>query len=249
MHSARVVPAAPRRDHAEHLAPFPPDIIWTWVATRQADHLVLPVQGRRSIFVAWPPGSYCELCSAIVSSGYAGPASGDRVHFPSATVHQVCEPCARRSLDLEPLELTGHRCVDACTDRLHLEVVGADELTSAGLALPGRPGSGRGIATPAGASRARSTAAGGSRARAASAGSENAADDRTDRDDSIPHAGASSGDASSTLDSLSARGWQIAEITALPRRCAHGTHRQVAVWIEPIRALPWPTERDDPWVW
>lgn len=229
MHSTRVVPTAPRLDNAEDLPPFPPDTIWTWVATRQPDHLVLPVHGRRSIFVSWPPGSYCETCSAIVSYGYAGPVSGDRAHFPSATVHRVCEPCARRSLGLGPAELTGHRCVDACTDRLHLEVVDVKELASADLDIASVPNR--------------------VRASIVTAGDGAVADDGCARKTQGPGTIPGSEEPSSPLGTLTARGWQIAEITALPRRCSHGTQRHAAVWIEPIRPLPWPTERDDPWVW
>lgn len=229
MHGPRVVQSAPRPERGEDLAPFPPDTMWTWVASRQLDHLVLPIAGRRSIFVAWPPGSFCEICSVIGPAGYAGPVSGDRAHFPSSTVHQVCEPCARRSLDLGPIELTGHCCVEACTDRLHLEVVSTEALGV--VTGPSRTGASSTESNIAMVTDRTSTASGSS------------------LHGSSPAADAGSDEAASLVETLTARGWRIAEITAFPRRWSHGTQQRAALWIEPIRALPWPTQHDDPWVW
>lgn len=216
--NAKVLHGLPSLDDDEELVSFPPDTSWTWVATRQLDHLVLPVDGQRSIYVAWPPGSYCDKCSVITRFGYAGPVSGERAHFPSTTLHRVCEACARRALSLAPDELTGHCCVSACSDRLHLEVTTSEDLAGAGLLHAGdSPG-----------------------ARA--------------RDVIARHAPVTVGDLGPTatpvtMATLGLRGWRIAEITALKRRWSSDPLHQWAVWIEPIRALPWPAQRDDPWVW
>lgn len=103
--------------------PYPPGATWSMIAMHQPDRMVLPVEGRRSIYTSWPPGSFCEHCGLTGSEGYVGHVTGDRAHFPASHLHRACLPCARRSLQLEPGELTGHVCGDHCTDRLHLELV------------------------------------------------------------------------------------------------------------------------------
>jgi len=175
--------------------PFPFGATWSMISLRQMDHLVLPVAGRRSIYATWPPGSFCEVCGIIVDQGYVGSVPGDRVHFPSAKLHRTCEACVRQELRLEASELTGHVCVERCTDRLHLELVDI-----AGMPLP--------VAK-------------------------------------LP-------DRHPQLLSLQARGWRVVDVTPPPRLLADVAPTHLAIWIEPVRPLPWvrsPPEEVDPWVW
>lgn len=118
------------RDDDRHDELFsPPPGTWSMIAVHDGRHMVLPLNGNRSIFAPWPPQSFCEGCGRFGSAGYVGPAHFDRAYFPSALLHTVCEPCARSWLELRPDELTGHVCSARCSDRLHLELVDADAAT------------------------------------------------------------------------------------------------------------------------
>jgi|ACXJ01.1.fsa_nt_gi hypothetical protein len=96
---------------------------WSMIAFHRADHPVLPILGRRSIFTEWPPGATCESCGARPPLGYVGPARTNLVYFPSPRLRLVCEDCARRLLGLGPQALTGHRCTQGCSDRSHVHLV------------------------------------------------------------------------------------------------------------------------------
>lgn len=161
------------------------------LAEHDGIHMVLPLAGRRSIFTLWPPEQFCARCGRLSRSGYVGNAYYNRVFFPSETLQCLCEGCARDVLGLEPGELTGHRCSERCTDRLHLEHVTTTEA------------------------------------------------DEIIRDTTAHHP--------VTVD-LEARGWHIADLS-----CARAARRtdtdEVALWIEPLRKLPWQLLDDaDRWV-
>lgn len=167
----------PSQDLSTTRTMAPPRGTWSMLATHDGRHVVLPLDGHRSIFAPWPPQHPCEDCGDIRPAGYVGPASLDRVYFPSDLLRCVCEACARRWLGLGPEELTGHVCEERCTDRLHLEVV--DGSAAAGLAV--------------------------------------GADDHP------------------VAAGFRSRGWRIAEVG--PEGGPSGA--AVAVWIEPVRPLPW----------
>ncbi len=101
---------------------------WERMCPRSYDKPVLPLEGRRSIHGAWPPGAVCEKCEAGATNGggYVGPVEGDTVRYPAPETRFVCEPCARRMLGLGAKELTGHNCNERCRDFRHVDLV--DEL-------------------------------------------------------------------------------------------------------------------------
>lgn len=171
--------------------PPPAGVCWTMIGCRRRDRPVLPVGGHRSIFTAWPPGSFCEWCGRPGREGYAGPVPGDRAVFPSVLLHRVCEPCARRSLGLADGELRGHSCLDRCTDRLHLHLADIDS--------PAAPG------------------------------------ELPDDHPIVRH--------------LARHGWRVADTTPPPREIVDPGVCRIALWVEPVRPLPWPRQREDPWVW
>lgn len=99
---------------------------------------MLVLDGRRSLFTAWPPDAACERCLQTPGEGYAGPAPGDSITYPDAAVRFVCEPCARKLLDLDPGELGGHACGPRCTLRGHEKIVMAAAPEMDGLDRAGR---------------------------------------------------------------------------------------------------------------
>ena len=98
-----------------------PGDTWNHHTPAQYAEPVLPVSGRRSIYAAWPPGAQCEVCGSEQAAGYAGPvhAPAGNITYPAPEIRYVCKPCARRSLNLSELELTGHACQGRCSDRVH----------------------------------------------------------------------------------------------------------------------------------
>jgi len=105
---------------------------WTMVGSRRADVPVVPLAGRRSIYTAWPDGSFCDVCGALASAGYVGPLTGNRAFFPDRRLVLVCRRCALAMLGVDEAGFDAHRCGQGCTDRLHVEVVPADEALRAG---------------------------------------------------------------------------------------------------------------------
>lgn len=192
---------------------FPIGATWSMIALRRTDHLVLPLAGNRSIYCSWPPASFCEVCGAIDNEGYVGPVQGDTAHFPSVRLRCTCERCARQMLDLQPGELTGHQCLDRCTDRLHLVLVELQTIDAAPVVgAPGILPAGRGLAP------------------AMTAALQN----------------------HPTATALRNCGWQIVDVTSPPRPWVDPDIPRLALWIEPVRPLPWEscdTAQDDPWVW
>lgn len=105
---------------------------WTMVSPRDPEWPVLPLDGRRSIHCAWPEGAFCDECGDRGISGYAGPVVGDRVFFPDRRLVFVCVPCALAQLGIDPDRFDAHRCGPGCSDRLHVDVVEADDALRAG---------------------------------------------------------------------------------------------------------------------
>jgi hypothetical protein len=84
--------------------------------------VTLPVDGRRSVYAAWPPGAVCEKCQVAFEEGYVGPVEGDSAVFPDQSTRFVCEGCVRSALGLRDGELE-HNCQDPhCTDNVHVEL-------------------------------------------------------------------------------------------------------------------------------
>jgi hypothetical protein len=99
---------------------------WPHFCPMRRDKPPLPVEGRRSIYAAWPPAAVCEKCGfkpASKEGGYVGPVDGDLVRFPNPTTRFVCEPCARSSLGLTDTDLSGHSCQPRCSDLRHVELI------------------------------------------------------------------------------------------------------------------------------
>lgn len=96
------------------------------LAKHDPEHMVLLINGHRSIYVSWPADVFCEDCGSLCGKGYVGPAPRNHVFFPSQ-LHCLCENCARHAAGILPGELVGHRCIDQCTDKLHVEQI-SDEM-------------------------------------------------------------------------------------------------------------------------
>jgi len=207
-----------------HLDAFPIGVTWSMIALRQTDHLVLPISGRRSIYCSWPPASFCEICGAIDSEGYVGPVVGEKAHFPSVRLHYTCNNCARQALGLGPDDLTGHRCVDRCTDRLHMELVDREVIETARPTVPA------GLAFPADSAATMAGIPG----------------------HLLPPAETDLLECNPTFSELRRRGWQVVDITPAPRPWASANRPLLALWIEPLHPFPWSdsgTRENDPWVW
>jgi hypothetical protein len=96
---------------------------WERRTPRRADKPVLVIDGRRSVYAAWPPDAVCEACGGREegSGGYVGPVAGREAHYPDPSMRFLCEKCARDKVGLEEGELSGHACQQGCTDDEHIE--------------------------------------------------------------------------------------------------------------------------------
>ena len=103
--------------------PHPGDT-WPRFCPARHEKPTLWLEGRRSIFAAWPPTATCEECRVHCPDGYVGPAVGDSVRFPDAATHFTCEPCARALLGLRPGELANENCsIPRCSGNEHENMV------------------------------------------------------------------------------------------------------------------------------
>lgn len=96
---------------------------WPQLCPRRLDKPTLIIEGRRSIYTAWPPGAVCEMCGIPLPEGYVGPVDDDVVRYPAPETRFICEACARSMVGLGTDGLTGHACRPSCTDELHEDLV------------------------------------------------------------------------------------------------------------------------------
>ena len=106
-----------------------PEDEWSRYCPRSPVEPTLVLDGRRSIFAAWPPSATCEVCGEgpVAGAGYVGPVSGDSVTYPDPTTRFVCRTCARTGIGLGDHDWTGHQCRPECRDTLHVDWVALPE--------------------------------------------------------------------------------------------------------------------------